>query len=50
MFTASVAEYAEPLYQRIDRHNVTAACLFREHCTYENGLYVKDLSRLGRPL
>lgn len=50
MFTASVPEYAEPLYQRIDRHQVTAACLYRDHCTFHNGLYVKDLAKLGRPL
>lgn len=50
MFTASIAEYAEPLYQRIDRYKVTTAHLYRQHCTFENGLYVKDLSKLGRPL
>jgi len=50
MFTASIAEYAEPLYHRIDRNQLTASHLFREHCTFENGLYIKDLSRLGRPL
>lgn len=50
MFTASIAPYAGPLYERIDRHKVTAAHLFRHHCTFENGLYVKDLSKLGRPL
>lgn len=29
MFTASIQEYAEPLYQKIDRHKVTAAHLYR---------------------
>jgi carboxy-terminal domain RNA polymerase II polypeptide A small phosphatase len=50
LFTASIPEYAEPLFQRIDRHRVAAAHLFRDHCTFHNGLYVKDLSKLGRPL
>lgn len=51
LFTASIAEYASPLYKRLDRHNVTAAHLFRQHCTFQSdGLYVKDLSKLGRPL
>jgi Dullard-like phosphatase family protein len=50
LFTASIPEYAAPLFQRIDRHKVAAAYLFREHCTFHNGLYVKDLSMLGRSL
>jgi RNA polymerase II subunit A small phosphatase-like protein len=50
LFTASIPEYAEPLFQRIDRHKVAAAHLFRDHCTFHNGLYVKDLSKLGRSL
>jgi RNA polymerase II subunit A small phosphatase-like protein len=24
--------------------------LFREHCTFYQGMYVKDLSELGRPM
>ena len=50
LFTASIPEYAEPLFHRIDRHKVAAAYLYREHCTFHNGLYVKDLSLLGRSL
>jgi RNA polymerase II subunit A small phosphatase-like protein len=53
LFTASISDYAMPLYAKLDRHRVTASHLFRDHCTFltdGGGLYVKDLSRLGRPL
>ena len=29
---------------------VTAKNLYREHCTFYNGLFVKDMARLGRAL
>ena len=50
IFTASLAKYAEPLMDRLDKTGYGYAKLFREHCTFYNGLFVKDLSKLGRPL
>lgn len=50
MFTASLSKYAEPLYAKLDYRGVTAKNLYREHCTFYNGLYVKDMARLGRRL
>lgn len=50
MFTASLSKYAQPLYSMLDKQNVTATLLYREHCTQHNGLYVKDMARLGRNL
>ena len=50
MFTASLSKYAEPLYSKLDPKRVTEALLYREHCTFYNGLFVKDMSRLGRNL
>jgi len=50
IFTASMSKYAEPLIKILDSTNVVQACLFREHCTYIDGTFVKDLSRLGRSL
>ena len=50
MFTASLSKYAEPLYGKLDRQGVTATLLYREHCTFYNGIFVKDMARLGRPL
>jgi len=48
VFTASLAEYAEPLVKVLDTTNVISYLLYRQHCTPLNGIYVKDLSLLGR--
>ena len=50
MFTASLSKYAEPLYSKLDKNKVTTALLFREHCSFYNGIFVKDLAKLGRSL
>lgn len=52
IFTASLSQYANPVIDKLDVHNVITARLFRESCVLHNGYrgtaYVKDLSRLGR--
>lgn len=51
IFTASLEKYAAPLIQRLDPEG--RYChhqLYREHCTFSEGCYVKDLTLLGRPL
>jgi RNA polymerase II subunit A small phosphatase-like protein len=50
MFTASLAKYADPLLDLLDVHNVIHWRLFREHCVYFGGSYVKDLEALGRDM
>jgi RNA polymerase II subunit A small phosphatase-like protein len=50
IYTASLSKYADPLLDWLDPKNYNAYRLFREHCTYFNGIFVKDLSRLDRPL
>ncbi len=50
VFTASLSKYADPLVDIIDPDRVCAYKLFREHCTWMNSAYVKDMSRLGRAL
>lgn len=50
LFTASLAKYADPVADLLDPSNVFRSRLFRESCTFFNGNYVKDLSRLGRDL
>jgi hypothetical protein len=50
IFTASLSKYAEPLVAELDPNNYCSYKLFREHCTFYNNAFVKDLTRLGRPM
>lgn len=50
LFTASLAKYADPVADLLDKENIFKARLFRESCAFYRGNYVKDLSRLGRDL
>eukprot|EP00741_Cyanophora_paradoxa_P011031 tig00020553_g10663.t1 len=50
IFTASLSKYADPLLDKLDKHKVIRARLFRDACITLRGCYVKDLTRLGRPL
>jgi len=35
---------------QLDSRRHCSSRLFREHCTHVNGIFVKDMSRLGRDL
>jgi len=48
IFTASLSKYAEPLMAHMDKGGWCSALLFREHCTFLNGTFTKDLSIIGR--
>lgn len=50
IFTASLAKYADPVINMLDRYGVVRHRLFRESCYNHKGNYVKDLSQLGRDL
>ncbi|RKP38835.1 HAD-like domain-containing protein [Dimargaris cristalligena] len=50
VFTASLSKYADPVLDLLDIHKVVRHRLFRESCILYAGNYVKDLSRIGRPL
>lgn len=50
VFTASLAKYADPVLDVLDREGVVRHRLFRDNCLVYKGNYVKDLSELGRPL
>jgi len=50
IYTASMAKYANPLLDELDPQRVCAWRLFREACTRRPQGYVKDLSKIGRPL
>ena len=49
-FTASISQYASPLLDQLDKNKIVSYRLFRQHCKYEKGEYIKDLSKIGRPL
>ncbi|PVU96160.1 hypothetical protein BB559_002470 [Furculomyces boomerangus] len=50
VFTASLSMYADPVLDLLDKNKVVTHRLFRESCSMYNTNYVKDLSRLGRPI
>ena len=50
IYTASLSKYADPLLDWLDPDGLWSYRLFREHCTFYNGIFVKDLGRLDRDL
>mmetsp|Transcript_66976 Transcript_66976/g.193543 ORF Transcript_66976/g.193543 Transcript_66976/m.193543 type:complete len:362 (-) Transcript_66976:172-1257(-) len=50
VYTASMAKYANPLLDELDKSCTVGFRLFREACTRHTSGYVKDLSKLGRDL
>lgn len=50
IFTASLAKYADPLLDVLDKDRVVNFRLFRDSCVQHYGNFVKDLTQLGRVL
>ena len=50
IFTASISKYALPLLDIIDNDKNIQFKLTREHCTFLNGIYIKELKKLNRDL
>jgi RNA polymerase II subunit A small phosphatase-like protein len=50
VFTASLAKYADPVLDLLDRYKAVRVRLFREACVHHKGNYVKDLGRMGRDI
>jgi RNA polymerase II subunit A small phosphatase-like protein len=50
IYTASLSKYAIPLMEILDQGQWCDGHLFREHCTFYNGIFVKDMTQLGRNL
>ena len=50
LYTASLGKYASPLIELMDPSKKTKFRLFRNSCTFYRGVYVKDLTKLGRNL
>ena len=47
VFTASVQEYADPVIDWLEQERkFFASRYYRQHCTFRNGAYIKDLSSL----
>ena len=43
IYTASLSKYADPLMDMMDPNGYCTARLFRDHCTFVNGVFVKDM-------
>lgn len=51
VFTASIKNYADKVCETLDpQGRFIHHRLYRDHCSDVDGVFVKDLSRLGRPL
>ena len=50
IFTASISKYASPLLDILDKEKNIKYRLYRDHCTYINGIFIKNLKRLNRNL
>jgi carboxy-terminal domain RNA polymerase II polypeptide A small phosphatase len=52
IYTASLSKYADPLIEILDSKptKIIDYRLFREHCTFFQGVFIKDMSLIGRPL
>lgn len=46
VYTASQSKYADPLISILDTDRVVQRRLYRSDCTYSNGHYIKDLTRV----
>jgi Dullard-like phosphatase family protein len=50
VFTAALKDYADWILDRIDTNGNIKFRLYRDHTTFQNGVYLKDLSKLNRDL
>ena len=51
IWTVATKTYADKIINNIEKNKkYFFARLYREHCSYKNKIYVKDLANLGRPL
>ena len=50
IFTASLSNYASPLLDILDKEKKIQYRLYRDKCTFLNGVYIKPLKKIGRNL
>ena len=48
IFTASLSNYASPLLDILDKEDNIKFRLYRENCTFMNGMFIKELKKLNR--
>ena len=48
VFTASISKYASPLLDILDKERYIQHRLYRDNCTFLDGIYVKPLKKIGR--
>lgn len=50
VFTAGLKDYADWILNDFDRQGYITHRLYRDNTKQKNGIYVKDLSKLGRDM
>lgn len=50
VFTSNVNSYADPILQRLDPNGYVTYRLYRAETHFKNGVHIKDISRLNRPI
>ena len=50
IFTAAMQDYADWVLDSIDKNKCISYRLYRQHASPNNMVFIKDLSRIGRPL
>lgn len=50
IFTAGLKDYADWIINDFDKRGYITHRLYRDSTKYRNGVYIKDLSKLGRNL
>ena len=50
IFTAAAEDYADIVLNELDKNKVINYKLYRKHTEQINGIFIKDLSKLGRDL
>jgi len=50
VFTAAMKDYTDYILQKVDIEQTISHKLYREHTTLVDGIFIKDLSKLGRDL
>ena len=50
VFTASISKYASPLLDILDKEGYIQHRLYRDNCTFLDGIYVKPLKKIGRSI